>query len=138
MKKHVHITGAIIGTALAVPAKQGLRSLEPLKSLAASAEMPMQILEENKAGGDAEVHAHQADLWFCLEGASTFTLGGKLINERQRSNPDGSPMPNEFMGDGIDGGEEVVLHVGEWLWIPRSVPHQHRSKGITRLVIIKI
>lgn len=138
MKTYLHITSKTIATSLATPAIDGLRLLEPLKSIALESGMPMKILEEVNTGGDAEVHHHEADLWLCLQGMPKFTLGGKLVNERRRQNQDGSLMPNEYMGDRIEEGDEITLQAGEWLWIPPGIPHQHRSLGATRLVIVKI
>lgn len=138
MKAYLHISKAAVDETLATPALQGLRLLEPLKSLALAAGMPMKILEEVNTNGDAEAHTKEADLWFCLEGAPTFTLGGVLQNAHKRTSANGEVVPDEIIGDSIEGGDEIVLMPSEWLWIPADVPHQHHSSGTTRMVIIKV
>ncbi len=139
MQNFIHISKNLLNETLKTPATDGLRLLDPLKSIALQSGMPMKILEEVNAYGDFEKHLHEEDLWLCLQGNLIFTLSGKLENERQRTGADGKNLvPNEFTGDRIIDGEEVELEPGDWLWIPRGVPHHHRSSRVTRLAIIKI
>lgn len=138
MKPYLHISKSIVDTTLAIPALQGVRLLEPFKSFTLASGAPIKILEESNANGDAEAHEKEADLWLCLEGTPTFTLGGVLRNSRKRVAADGTLVPDELVGENIEGGDEIVLMPGEWLWIPTGVPHQHRSFGTMRMAIIKI
>lgn len=129
---------ADIALALMDPPLVGKRLLEPIRSLTAAQAMPLNILEERGAASDAEVHARDGDLWCCLEGAVTFTCGGTLTESWVPARPDGTPDPHERKGKGIVGGTQIVLHPGDWFWIPAGVPHIHAAGGIARLVIVKI
>ncbi len=116
----------------------GVKLLEPFKSLALKNNLPFKILEEQAIKGEAELHHHECDLWLCLEGESTFTIGGTLINPQTRKNSAGTENPNEVKGDGIKDGEEVILKPGDWLWIQEEIPHYHACQKTARLLIIKI
>lgn len=110
MKPYLYIQKSVIDQTLATPAFQGVHFLEPFQSLTRASGMPLKILEEVNANGNAEMHENEADLFLCLEGTPTFLIQG----------------------------DEIVLHPGEWLWIPAGVPHQHHSSGTSRIAIIKI
>lgn len=129
---------AVIEETLHTPAQDGVRLLEPLKSLSAADVVPLNILEEKQKSGESEVHRAHHDLWQCLEGEAVFVCGGILHNAIARQNSDGSPNGNELTGDAIDGGEEITLKPGDWLWIPSGIPHQHRATETVRMIIIKI
>ncbi len=123
---------------LKIAPTDGKRLLEPLKSLAALHKLPLNILEDQNVSNDAEVHAHESDLWLCLEGEITFVCGGEMIEPWFGKKADGSPNENELKAKEIRGGTEIVLKPGDWLWIPVGEPHLHHTKGVARLVIIKI
>lgn len=129
--------GEIDKTLASVPTP-GKKLLEPLKSLAAVNKLPMNILEDKEVSNEAEVHKHEADLWLCLEGEVTFIYGGELVNPLAKKNPDGTQDVREWKAKEIKSGTEVVLHPGDWLWIPTGEPHQHKCVDIARLAIIKI
>jgi hypothetical protein len=82
MQNFIHISKNLLNETLKTPATDGLRLLDPLKSIALQSGMPMKILEEVNAYGDFEKHLHEEDLWLCLQGNLIFTLSGKLENER--------------------------------------------------------
>lgn len=113
--------------------EKGKRILAQSKDFSARTGFPAKILEDYEITNEAEVHEHEEDLWYCVEGEATFITRGKLVSSRQSEKD-----PREWKGSGIEGGEEIVLHVGDWLWIPAGEPHQHRSSSLARLVIIKI
>ncbi len=98
----------------------------------------MNILEDKDITNDAEVHTHEADLWFCLEGQVTFEIEGALHEPVAKVLPDKTVDEREWKSKTIDGGRIVVMNPGDWLWIPAGQPHQHRCTGVARLVIIKI
>lgn len=117
---------------------QGKRLPEPFRSFAAANTLPFAILEDTEVANDAEVHQHEGDLWFGLQGEAVFICGGKLMEPKCRLNADGSENKNELYAKKISGGEEFVVRAGDWLWIPAGEPHQHCARGTARLVIVKI
>ena len=129
---------SVIDQTLQAPTEPGVRLLEPLKTLALAGKVPFNILEESHMSGEPEVHLKHADLWGCLEGEATFLCGGELVGQTARINADGSPNENELKGDSITGAQETVVGVGDWLWIPAGMPHQHRADTSVRMIIIKI
>lgn len=112
---------------------QGKRQLQPLLDLFLAKNPPMGIVEDSAVEETfVEVHKHEHDLWFGLEGETEFTYGGKLVD------PQVSANENELTGREIAGGTTIVFKSGDWLWIPAGVPHMHKTSGVARMVIIKI
>ena len=118
--------------------QQGKHSLEPLRSLTKSNEVPLSILEDTDIDNEAEMHMTKADLWQCIEGEATFILGGEMVNKRVKKNQDGSEDQTEIFAETISGGKEQVIKKGDWLWIPAGIPHQHRARGTARFFVIKV
>ena len=108
--KAVIISKGRIARTLKTRPEKGVRLLEPFKSFARANNLPINILEDRAVRGQMEVHRTEADLWLCLEGKPSFTVGGK----------------------------RVVLHPGDWLWIPPGVAHAHAAAKTARLAIVKI
>lgn len=117
---------------------QGKRLLEPLKSLAAQHSLPFNILEDMEVSNDAEVHTHEGDLWYCMQGEVTFVCGGELVDPKIKIKKDGTEDPREINAKRMKNGETMEIGAGDWLWIPAGEPHQHMCKGTARLAIIKI
>lgn len=138
-KNAVYIAKSRIDETLAGQAAAGKKLLEPFKSFSSANGLPFNILEDHQLlENDAEVHQHEADLWFCLEGEVTFVCDGEMENLWFKKLPDGSEDRREIKAKSIRGGATYVLKPGDWLWIPAGVPHQHTCSGTARLVIIKI
>jgi len=129
---------AEIDVTLALPATPGKRLLEPLKSRALVEKLPLNVLEDSEVSNEAEVHRHEGDLWYCLEGEVTFVYGGAMVNPWAKPLPDGGVDDHEIKAKEISDGTEVMLQPGDWLWIPAGQPHLHKTDGTARLVIIKI
>lgn len=127
-----------IDKTLASEPAPGKKLLEPLKSFAQANRLSFNILEDSDVINEAEVHRHEGDLWHSLEGEVTFVYGGEMVDPWPKKNPDGSTDEREWKAKEIQGGTNVVLKPGDWLWIPPGEPHQHRCVGVSRLVIIKI
>lgn len=127
-----------IDATLASGATPGKRLLDPLKSRALAEKLPLNILEDREVSNEAEVHRHEGDLWYCLEGVVTFVYGGEMANPWVKQLPDGGTDDREIKAKEIRGGTEVTLKNGDWLWIPAGQPHLHKTAGTARLVIIKI
>lgn len=138
MKRFIHIPKTLVQETTDSVPQEGKRVLEPLKALTASSLVPLNILENVRTLSEAEIHGSSADLWHCLSGEITFTCGGELMEASQKIDSAGKPIPGEYRGKNIANGEDILLCPGDWLWIPAGVPHQHQSRDVARLVIIKI
>lgn len=115
---------------LAIKPEQGKRLLP--WQLSGAEELPCNVLEDTNVSSKPEVHETEGDYWECLQGTITFTVEGELINPRQ-------VKENEWQGDGIKGGREIIMKSGERLYIPPGTPHSHEKlDGTARLMITKI
>lgn len=70
--------------------------------------------------GEAEIHLHDSDIFYVLEGSATFVTGGTIDSPRQLSG-------SEIRGASITGGEERRLARGDVITIPAGVPHWFKS-----------
>lgn len=66
--------------------------------------------------GKAEVHEHETDIIYVLQGTATFVTGGKVLDGQAIS-------PGEIRGAGIEGGETRKLVKGDVVVVPQGVPH---------------
>ncbi|MEK7169833.1 MAG: hypothetical protein AAB767_00925 [Patescibacteria group bacterium] len=124
---------------LCAPSKQGKRQLEPFSSEMKARVVPLAIVEDTDVSDSkAEVHTKAADLWYCLAGEATFTVGGTLTQKEARKRPDGSVDTTEWRGTGITGGEDILVKKGNWLYIPAGEAHVHRATGTARFIIVKV
>ena len=136
--KSVYISKEQVDEALSHDPQEGKRLLEPLKSIWQSKGSPINILEDHKVSNDAEVHRHEGDLWICLEGEVSFTVGGKMVDPELGKKADGSDHDLEVKAASIEGGEEHTMRKGDILWILAGEPHAHKTDLTARLFIIKV
>jgi quercetin dioxygenase-like cupin family protein len=68
------------------------------------------------APGMAEVHDHDTDLIYVLEGSATFVTGGRVRSPRVTA-------PGEVRGASIEGGETRELSRGDVIVVPAGTPH---------------
>jgi glc operon protein GlcG len=69
--------------------------------------------------GEAEVHAHDTDIFYVLKGRADLIVGGTVNEPRQVSE-------GEIRGASIEGGELHVIASGDVVVVPRGVPHWFR------------
>ena len=62
------------------------------------------------------VHEHEAELVYVIEGGGTFTLGGKLREERRVN-------AGNVTGSGIEGGLSRHIAKGDFLLVPENTAH---------------
>jgi len=74
------------------------------------------ILLRRTAPGKAEVHEHQADVWYVIDGGCEFVTGGTVVSGAPES-------PGEIRGTSISGGEAHHLAKGDFIRVPAGVPH---------------
>ncbi len=68
------------------------------------------------AAGKAEVHEHETDIIYVLEGTATFVTGGKVVGGEMTG-------PGEIRGASIEGGEARKLVKGDVIIVPQGTPH---------------
>ena len=135
----VLIRKQVVEETLAQAPVQGKKLLEPLNALAKEKRLPINILEDDHVDhNEAEIHHHEDNLWYCLEGEVNFVYGGEMIDPWFKKLPDGTEDKREVKANEMKDGTREVLKPGDWLWIPAGVPHQHTCSGTARMVIIKI
>lgn len=66
--------------------------------------------------GKAEVHEHETDIIYVLEGTATFVTGGKVVAGEMTG-------PGEIRGASIEGGEARKLVKGDVIIVPQGTPH---------------
>ena len=69
--------------------------------------------------GQAEVHAHDTDIFYILKGRADLVTGGTVNDPHQVSE-------GEIRGTSLAGGEPRVIAGGDVVIIPRGVPHWFR------------
>lgn len=69
-----------------------------------------------EAGGQSEVHTHETDIFYMLEGSATFVTGGTLVDGK-------TIAPGEIRGTAIRGGETRRITKGDVIIIPAGTPH---------------
>lgn len=74
------------------------------------------ILLRRTLPGKAEVHEHQADAWYVIDGGCEFVTGGTIVGGAPES-------PGEIRGTNISGGDTHHLAKGDFIRVPAGVPH---------------
>ena len=80
--------------------------------------------------GEVEIHEHDADVMYVIDGAATVVTGGTLIG--------GKPSrPGEIKGSDIRGGQTQRVSRGDVMMVPAGVPHWHTEvpHSITYLTV---
>ena len=65
---------------------------------------------------NASVHDKEAELFYVVDGGGTIVTGGKLTNGN-RTNPE------NWTGNGIEGGTSRKLGKGDFVLVPEGTPH---------------
>jgi quercetin dioxygenase-like cupin family protein len=88
------------------------------------------VLAGRRTGpGEVEIHEHDTDIFYIVEGSATFITGGKVINQR----PAG---PGEARAKELVGGEEHQLNKGDVITIPNGIPHWFKQVDKTFLYLM--
>jgi len=69
-----------------------------------------------EVAGEVEMHDHDTDIFYILEGSATFVTGGTLVEARKVA-------PGEVRAKEISGGDSRTLAKGDIIVIPTGVPH---------------
>jgi mannose-6-phosphate isomerase-like protein (cupin superfamily) len=68
--------------------------------------------------GRVEMHAHDTDIFYIVDGTATFVTGGTCSDLKEGK-------PGEFGGTAITGGTEHHLAKGDVITIPAGILHQY-------------
>ena len=68
------------------------------------------------APGQVEVHEHDTDIFYVLEGTATLVTGGKTVGGK-------TSAAGEVRGEEITGGTPRSLQKGDVVVVPQGVPH---------------
>jgi mannose-6-phosphate isomerase-like protein (cupin superfamily) len=75
------------------------------------------MLAHREGDGSAELHVHEADLFFVVDGEATIITGGKMVSTH-------TEKPGEIRGTSITGGDRRKLSTGDVIHIAANTPHQ--------------
>jgi mannose-6-phosphate isomerase-like protein (cupin superfamily) len=102
--------------------------LQPLLRLA-----PYNVNLEYRVEGidtPATVHEKEAELIYVVDGAATFTTGGKLAGEKRTN-------ATNLSGTAVEGGTPRRISKGDYVFVPENTPHSF-TKTQGSLVIMSI
>jgi len=102
-------------------------------------EQPVASLTKvNSVWDDGEQHAGVYDFYIITGGSGEMIVGGKIANRQNLADKDG-PVPGEYRGQPIVGGQTYRVKAGDWLLIPPDAPHQPKpDAGGFSYMIMKI
>lgn len=98
----------------------------------------LSLTKVNSVWDDAEQHAGVYDFYIFTGGTGEMIVGGKIANRQNLTDKDG-PVPGEYRGQPIVGGQTFKIKPGDWLLIPPDAPHQPKpDPGGFSYMIMKI
>ena len=98
----------------------------------------LSLTKVNSVWDDAEQHAGAYDFYVFTGGTGQMVLGGKIANRQNLMDKDG-PVPGEYRGQPVIGGQTFSVKPGDWLLIPPDTPHQPKpDPGGFSYMIMKI
>ena len=84
------------------------------------------------AAGQAEVHLHDTDVIYVLDGATTFVTGGTVVDGK-------TTAPDEIRGVAIEGGDTRRLAKGDVMIVPSGTPHWFKDvDGPVLYYVVKV
>jgi len=98
----------------------------------------LSLTKINSVWDDAEQHAGVYDFYVFTGGSGQMIVGGRIENRKNLMDKDG-PVPGEYRGQPVVGGQTFDVKAGDWLLIPPDAPHQPKpGPGGFSYMIIKI
>jgi mannose-6-phosphate isomerase-like protein (cupin superfamily) len=70
---------------------------------------------------NGSIHEDEAELFYVVDGSGTMTTGGKLVGDKMKT---------------VEGGTPHKLNKGDWVMVPKGVPHWFSSIDGTALNIM--
>jgi mannose-6-phosphate isomerase-like protein (cupin superfamily) len=87
---------------------------------------------QRTAGGEAELHDRDTDVFRIMSGSATFVTGGRLVGAHTTD-------PGETRGTGIEGGDTRQLSAGDVVVIKKGLPHWFKAvEGRLEYFVVKV
>jgi glc operon protein GlcG len=74
--------------------------------------------------GQVEVHDHETDVIYVVDGVATFVTGGTMVGGKVET-------PGQWKGASIQGGETHHLSKGDVIVVPAGTPHWFKEVPAT-------
>jgi len=99
----------------------------------------LSLTKVNSVWDDAEQHSGVYDFYIFTGGTGEMIVGGKIANRQNLVDSQWGPVPGEYRGQPIVGGQTFKVKAGDWLVIPPDAPHQPKpDPGGFSYMIMKI
>ena len=99
----------------------------------------LSLTKVNSVWDDAEQHSGVYDFYIFTGGTGEMIVGGKIANRQNLVDSQWGPVPGEYRGQPIIGGQTFKVKAGDWLVIPPDAPHQPKpDPGGFSYMIMKI
>jgi len=87
-------------------------------------------LEYRTAKGIASVHKNDGEFMLVLEGEGVIVSGGMVVNPKD--------LGANIDGDAITGGTDIRMKKGDWIFVPKGLPHLARTDGTFVLATLHV
>ncbi|HEY8255285.1 MAG TPA: hypothetical protein VIG39_11615 [Rhizomicrobium sp.] len=87
-------------------------------------------LEYRTAKGIASVHKNDGEFMLVLEGEGVIVAGGTVVNPKD--------LGANIDGDAIAGGVDHRMKKGDWIFVPKGLPHLARTDGTFVLATLHV
>jgi quercetin dioxygenase-like cupin family protein len=87
-------------------------------------------LEYRSPKGIASVHKNDGEFMYVLEGEGVIVAGGTVVNPKDTG--------ANIDGDAITGGKDIRMKKGDWIFVPKGVPHLAKSDGAFVLATLHV
>lgn len=87
-------------------------------------------LEYRTAKGIASVHKNDGEFMLVLEGEGVIVAGGTVVNPKD--------LGANVDGDAIQGGVDHHMKKGDWIFVPKGLPHLARTDGTFVLATLHV
>jgi mannose-6-phosphate isomerase-like protein (cupin superfamily) len=87
-------------------------------------------LEYRTSKGIASVHKNDGEFMYVLEGEGVIVSGGTVMNPKDTG--------ANIDGDAIEGGKDIRMKKGDWIFVPKGVPHLAKSDGAFVLATLHV
>jgi len=87
-------------------------------------------LEYRTPKGIASVHKNDGEFMYVLEGEGVIVTGGTVVNPKD--------LGANIDGDAIEGSTDNRMKKGDWIFVPKGLPHLARTDGTFVLATLHV
>jgi len=87
-------------------------------------------LEYRSPKGIASVHKNDGEFMLVLEGEGVIVAGGTVVNPKDTG--------ANIDGDALEGGSDIRMKKGDWIFVPKGVAHLAKSDGAFVLATLHV